>query len=82
MKIYFPNDHRMLLRADGNGDEIDHLFVRDIEGNITDITPEKGAKSNFMAGQKTTNIYILALTKEIRDILMYIKCQLMTSLLK
>jgi len=44
---YFPNDDRMLLSADGNGDEIDHLFVRDLEGNIKDITPEKGAKSNF-----------------------------------
>lgn len=44
---YFPNDNRMLLSADGNGDEIDHLFVRDLEGNITDITPEKGAKSSF-----------------------------------
>lgn len=44
---YFPNDNRMLLTADGNGDEIDHLFVRDLEGNITDITPYKGAKSFF-----------------------------------
>ncbi len=44
---YFPNDERMLLSADGNGDEIDHLFVRDLDGKITDVTPEKGAKSSF-----------------------------------
>ena len=44
---YFPNDNRMLLRADGNGDEIDHLFVRALDGTIKDITPEKGAKSSF-----------------------------------
>lgn len=44
---YFPNDNRMLLSADGNGDEIDHIFVRDLEGNIKDITPEKGAKATF-----------------------------------
>ena len=44
---YFPNDNRMLLSADGNGDEIDHLYVRDLEGNIKDITPYKGAKSMF-----------------------------------
>ncbi|GGI57971.1 S9 family peptidase [Winogradskyella haliclonae] len=44
---FFPEDNRMLLNADGNGDEIDHLFVRDLEGNIKDITPEKGAKSSF-----------------------------------
>ena len=44
---YFPNDNRMLLSADGNGDEIDHLYVRDLEGNIKDITPDEGAKSSF-----------------------------------
>ncbi len=44
---YFPNDNRMLLSADGNGDEIDHLFVRELDGTIKDITPEKGAKAGF-----------------------------------
>jgi dipeptidyl aminopeptidase/acylaminoacyl peptidase len=44
---YFPNDNRMLLSADGNGDEIDHLFVRELDGTINDITPDKGAKSGF-----------------------------------
>ena len=44
---YFPNDNRMLLSADGNGDEIDHLFVRELDGSLKDITPEKEAKSSF-----------------------------------
>ncbi|MFI1771308.1 S9 family peptidase [Thalassobellus citreus] len=44
---YFPNDNRMILNADGNGDEIDHLFVRELDGTIKDITPEKGAKAYF-----------------------------------
>jgi dipeptidyl aminopeptidase/acylaminoacyl peptidase len=44
---YFPNDNRILLSADGNGDEIDHLFVRDLEGTIKDITPANGAKALF-----------------------------------
>lgn len=46
-RSYFPNDNRMLLNADGNGDEIDHLFVRELDGTIKDITPEKGAKASF-----------------------------------
>ncbi|WP_298903289.1 alpha/beta fold hydrolase [uncultured Psychroserpens sp.] len=49
---YFPDDNRMLLRADGNGDEIDHLFVRELDGTIKDITPEKGAKSSFYGWSK------------------------------
>ncbi len=44
---YFPNDNRMLLSADGNGDEINHLYIRDLEGNIKDVTPNEGAKSSF-----------------------------------
>ncbi|MDP3312400.1 prolyl oligopeptidase family serine peptidase [Lutibacter sp.] len=49
---YFPNDNRMLLSADGNGNEIDHLFVRELNGTIKDITPEKGAKSSFYGWSK------------------------------
>lgn len=52
---YFPNDDRMLLSADGNGDEIDHLFVRELDGTIKDITPEKGAKSDFYGWSKDDN---------------------------
>ncbi len=52
---YFPNDNRMLISADGNGDEIDHLFVRELDGSIKDITPEKGAKSAFYGWSKDKN---------------------------
>lgn len=31
---YFPNDDRMLLKADANGDEVDHIFVRELDGTI------------------------------------------------
>ena len=44
---YFPEDNRMLLSADGNGDEIDHLYVRELDGSIKDITPDEGVKSDF-----------------------------------
>jgi len=49
---YFPNDDRMIISADGNGDEIDHLFVRTADGVIKDITPEKGAKASFYGWSK------------------------------
>ena len=44
---YFPNDDRILFNSDGNGDEIDHLFVRELDGTIKDITPEEGAKASI-----------------------------------
>tara|TARA_R110000868_G_scaffold4211_2_gene26432 strand:- start:37632 stop:39566 length:1935 start_codon:yes stop_codon:yes gene_type:complete len=49
---YFPKDDRMLFSADGNGDEIDHLFVRELDGTIADITPDKGAKASFYGWSK------------------------------
>ncbi|WP_242120921.1 S9 family peptidase [Aestuariivivens sediminicola] len=49
---YFPQDNRMLLSADDNGDEIDHLYVRELEGIIKDITPDKVAKSDFYSWSK------------------------------
>ena len=44
---FFPSDDRMLLSADGNGDEINHIYLRDTTGVIRDLTPDKGAKTEF-----------------------------------
>lgn len=44
---FFPEDDRMLISADGNGDEIDHLYVLKEGENLKDITPEEGAKAEF-----------------------------------
>ena len=54
---YFPEDNRMLLSADGNGDEIDHLYVRELDGSIKDITPDEGVKSDFY-GWSQDNKYL------------------------
>ena len=44
---YFPKDERILFSSDGNGDEIDHIYLRDNEGVVTDLTPFEGAKCDF-----------------------------------
>ncbi|MBE9489699.1 MAG: S9 family peptidase [Bacteroidetes bacterium] len=44
---YFPNDDRMLYRADGNGDEIYHLYLRETDGTIKELTPDEGARASF-----------------------------------
>lgn len=44
---YFPKDERMLFRMDGNGDEIYHIYMRDLEGNFKELTPFEGARANF-----------------------------------
>ncbi|AUC14287.1 S9 family peptidase [Tenacibaculum sp. SZ-18] len=49
---YFPKDDRMLFRMDDNGDEIYHIYKRDLDGTITELTPGKGVRSNFYGWSK------------------------------
>jgi Tol biopolymer transport system component len=44
---YFPNDDRILFRSDNNGDEIYHIFLREPDGSVKNLTPYEGARSLF-----------------------------------
>jgi dipeptidyl aminopeptidase/acylaminoacyl peptidase len=45
---YFPADERFLYAADGQGDELDHLYVRELDGRSTDLTPGDGHRAIFL----------------------------------
>lgn len=36
---YFPNDDRILVSSDGGGDELAHIYVREADGALKDLTP-------------------------------------------
>ena len=40
---YFPNDDRVLYSADQGGNELSHLYVRETDGTVRDLTPGGGA---------------------------------------
>jgi len=44
---YFPEDNRFLFSSDQGGNEINHIYMQDQEGIITDLTPWEGAVSRF-----------------------------------
>ncbi len=44
---FFPSDNRILYLSDNNGDEIDHIFLREEDGSTSDLTPTVGAKAGF-----------------------------------
>lgn len=44
---FFPKDNRFLFTSDNGGDEIDHLFLRNEDGTIEELTPNEGAKAFF-----------------------------------
>jgi dipeptidyl aminopeptidase/acylaminoacyl peptidase len=45
---WFPSDDRLLYRADQGGDELDHVYVRKLDGNIVDLTPGENLKASFI----------------------------------
>ena len=44
---FFPKDDRLLYHSDNNGDEIYHIFLRETDGGVKDLTPAAGARSTF-----------------------------------
>jgi len=44
----FPNDNRLLFRADSSGNEVHHIFLRKEDGTAEDLTPDTGARATFL----------------------------------
>lgn len=44
---YFPNDNRILFRGDKGGNEIWHIYLREKDGTVRDLTPGEKARSIF-----------------------------------
>lgn len=44
---WFPSDGRALVTMDGGGDELNHVYVRELDGTLTDLTPGENVKAAF-----------------------------------
>jgi len=44
---YFPGDDRFLYTSDSGGNELNHLYVRERDGSVTDLTPGETLKASF-----------------------------------
>lgn len=44
---WFPHDERLIFSGDQGGNELDHVYVRDPDGSIVDLTPGDGLKAAF-----------------------------------
>jgi len=44
---FFPKDNRILYRADKGGNEIFHIYLRNEDGTVKDLTPGEKARSSF-----------------------------------
>jgi len=45
---YFPTDERFMYAQDRGGNELHHLYVRELDGSATDITPGENLKALFL----------------------------------
>lgn len=45
---YFPADERVLFTADQGGDELNHIYVRETNGQARDLTPGQKLKAAFV----------------------------------
>lgn len=45
---YFPGDERIVYTSDQGGNEINHLFVRDLDGSVVDLIKDSTAKATFV----------------------------------
>ena len=44
---FLPHDNRILYSSDRGGNEIGHIYLRDEDGKVRDLTPDEKAKSVF-----------------------------------
>jgi dipeptidyl aminopeptidase/acylaminoacyl peptidase len=44
---YFPGDERIIYTSDQGGNEINHLYVRDLDGSVVDLIKDSTAKASF-----------------------------------
>lgn len=47
VQAYFPDDDRLIFSGDQGGNELDHIYLREPDGNVTDLTPGEGLKAGF-----------------------------------
>ncbi|KXB07782.1 hypothetical protein AKJ55_01970, partial [candidate division MSBL1 archaeon SCGC-AAA382M17] len=60
---YFPNDKRIILMSDKGGNELYHIYVRQENGNIKDITPYEKARSSFLGWAHDRESFFFASNK-------------------
>ncbi len=55
---YFPDDNRFLFLSDKGGNEIYHIYLRDEDGIIVDLTPEVKARAVFYGWTKKQDRFV------------------------
>ena len=56
---FFPNDDRVLVTSDNGGDEIYHVYVRERDGTLTDLTPGEEVRASFVGWRGDGEVFYI-----------------------
>lgn len=59
---YFPDDNRILFSMDNNGNELNHIYMKDAN-EVTDLTPFEGSTSSFYGWAKNKESFYFGSNK-------------------
>ncbi len=45
---WFPNDDRLIFSGDQGGNELNHVYLRNKDGSVVDLTPGEGHRASFI----------------------------------
>jgi len=62
---YFPADERFLYTSDQGGNELTHLYVRERDGSVKDLTPGEKLKAGFLGWARDDRTFFV--TSNERD---------------
>ncbi len=69
---FFPGDDRILFMSDREGNEIWHIYMRDSDGSVRDLTPFPGARSTFFGwSHDLSSFYFLCNRRDPRALDLY-----------
>jgi dipeptidyl aminopeptidase/acylaminoacyl peptidase len=68
---YFPSDDRIIYTSDQGGNELDHLYIKNMEGNVIDLTPDSAKASYYGWNHGKTAIYWASNKRDPRYFDMY-----------
>ncbi|HPW05186.1 MAG TPA: hypothetical protein PK173_13335, partial [Dokdonella sp.] len=57
---YFPADERKLVTRDQGGNELDHLYVIELDGSEKDLTPGDKLKADFLGFNHAGSAFYVA----------------------
>jgi dipeptidyl aminopeptidase/acylaminoacyl peptidase len=56
-KSYFPVDNRIIFTSDQGGNELNHIYIKNIDGAVIDLTPDSAKASYYGWNYEKTAIF-------------------------